>query len=181
MYSWQKEKWKKDSGWQTQADQRWRPPGTGGARMWANKSVSCSNVEAPQRLKLLLWGLQCELIKPGGALGDPNLLTEPLLCLLLYVVRPISQTVRVFKLLILCFNTEYVCTMWNCPCSVVHWTIGHVVSSWLPYSTDFIFVFVSWVGGGEPSQGCTKMFEASLRLGKASWGRFFRKISMSCI
>ena len=126
---------KKSSGWQTQADQRWRPPGTGGARMWANKSVSCSNVEAPQRLKLLLWGLQCELIKPGGALGDPNLLTEPLLCLLLYVVRPIYIYIYIYHRLyqfsdhffyIPILNIYVLCG--HCSCSVVDWTIGHVVS-----------------------------------------------------
>ena len=53
-------------------------------------------------------------------------------------------------------------------------------TSWLPYSTDFIFVFVSWVGGGDPSQGCTKMFEASLWLRKASLVQFLFKISVSC-
>ena len=35
--------------------------------------------------------------------------------------------------------------------------------------------FVNWVGGGDPSPGCTKMFEASLRPGKESWGQFLVK------
>jgi len=38
------------------------------------------------------------------------------------------------------------------------WLSGqwHDKDSWLPYSTDFIFVFVSWVGGGNPPRAVPK-------------------------
>ena len=47
--------------------------------------------------------------------------------------------------------------------------------SWLPYSTDFIFVFVSWVGGGNPPWAVPKSLRPHCDQEKQAGDNFFAK------
>ena len=55
----------------------------------------------------------------------------------------------------------------SCPESFASNLTCTAVSSWLPYST------VCWVGGGNPSLGCTKMFEHLFQAGMNVLNQFF--------
>ena len=48
-------------------------------------------------------------------------------------------------------------------------------TSWLPYSTDFIFVFVSWVGGGNPPRAVPKCLRPHCGWEKQAGDDFFAK------
>ena len=73
------------SGWQTEVAQRWRPPGTEGARIGANKvndeQLQCWGPPTfgTPPMRSPMWANKLG----EGALGDPNLLSKQLLFLLL--------------------------------------------------------------------------------------------------
>ena len=56
-----------------------------------------------------------------------------------------------------------------------HWSEGVIQGSWLPYSTDFIFVFVSWVGGGNPPWAVPKSLRPHCDQEKQAGDNFFAK------
>ena len=59
--------------------------------------------------------------------------------------------------------------------SIIFYWGGWWGNSWLPYSTDFLFVFVSWVGGGNPPWAVPKSLRPHCDQEKQAGDNFFAK------
>ena len=64
--------------------------------------------------------------------------------------------------------------------SIIFYWGGWWGNSWLPYSTDFLFVFVSWVGGGNPPWAVPKSLNLHCGPKMQAKPDFFLQICFMC-
>ena len=100
------------SGWQTEVAQRWRPPGTEGARIGANKvndeQLQCWGPPTfgTPPMRSPMWANKLG----EGALGDPNLFSKQLLFLLLCSMS--SAHLLQYIIVVQHFSDHWIC--WIC-------------------------------------------------------------------